>query len=97
VTTYNALRNADLRPGDLVAVRGVGGLDHLIQYARAAGFETVAISRSPDKESLARGSQDTLEFSALRGITPETPLEDVEAAYGRMLNNEARFRAVLTP
>jgi len=55
VTTYNALRNADLQPGDLVAVQGVGGLGHLgIQYARAAGYETVAISRSPDKEEFAR-------------------------------------------
>ncbi|RJX46825.1 alcohol dehydrogenase catalytic domain-containing protein, partial [Halonotius pteroides] len=54
VTTYNALRNADLQPGDLVAVQGVGGLGHLgIQYARAAGYETVAVSRSPDKEPLA--------------------------------------------
>ena len=54
VTTYNALRNADLQPGDLVAVQGVGGLGHLgIQYAHAAGYETVALSRSPDKESLA--------------------------------------------
>ena len=28
VTTYNALRNAGLRAGDLVAVQGVGGLGH---------------------------------------------------------------------
>ncbi len=56
VTTYNALRNADLQPGDLVAVQGVGGLGHLgIQYARAAGYETVAVSRSPEKEDLAVG------------------------------------------
>jgi NADPH2:quinone reductase len=54
VTTFNALRNSDAQPGDLVAVQGVGGLGHLaIQYAHAAGFETVAISRSPDKEALA--------------------------------------------
>ena len=54
VTTFNALRNADAQPGDLVAVQGVGGLGHLgIQYAHAAGFETVALSRSPDKEELA--------------------------------------------
>jgi NADPH2:quinone reductase len=185
VTTYNALRNADLQPGDLVAVQGVGGLGHLgIQYAHAAGYETVAISRSPDKEALAselgadhfvnaadedpaerlqaiggadgvlatapssdaiasvvegvgiggsvivvgvpgedvpvnaqhligtagsvegwgsgdaRDSQDALEFSSLRDITPEVetyPLEEVETAYGRMIENEARFRAVLEP
>jgi Zn-dependent alcohol dehydrogenases len=54
VTTFNALRNSDAGPGDLVAVLGVGGLGHLaIQYAHAAGFETVAISRSPDKKALA--------------------------------------------
>ena len=35
VTTYNALRNSPARPGDLVAVQGVGGLGHLgIQFTR---------------------------------------------------------------
>jgi NADPH2:quinone reductase len=54
VTTYNALRHTDAGPGDLVAVQGIGGLGHLgVQYAHAAGFETVALSRSSDKESLA--------------------------------------------
>ena len=55
ITTFNALRNAEADPGDLVAVQGIGGLGHLgIQYAHAMGFETVALSRSPDKEDLAR-------------------------------------------
>jgi NADPH2:quinone reductase len=54
ITTFNALRNSGAGPGDLVAVQGVGGLGHLgIQYARAMGFETVALSRSPDKRDLA--------------------------------------------
>ena len=54
VTTFNALRNADARPGDLVAVQGIGGLGHLgVQYASRAGFETVALSRSTEKEDLA--------------------------------------------
>lgn len=54
ITTFNALRNSDARPGDLVAVQGVGGLGHLgIQYAHAAGFETVAVSRGTDKKDLA--------------------------------------------
>jgi D-arabinose 1-dehydrogenase-like Zn-dependent alcohol dehydrogenase len=55
VTTYNALRNAGLRAGALVAVQGVGGLGHLgIQYARRMGFKTVGISRGPELEKLAR-------------------------------------------
>jgi len=55
ITTYNALRNAGLRAGDLVAVQGVGGLGHLgIQFARHMGFRTVAIGRGGDKEKLAK-------------------------------------------
>src|SRR3979411_2488503 len=46
ITTYNALRNADLRGGDLVAIQGIGGLGHLsIQFARRMGFRTVALGR----------------------------------------------------
>jgi propanol-preferring alcohol dehydrogenase len=55
VTTYNALRNAPLRPGDLVAVQGIGGLGHLgIQFARRMAFRTVAIARGHEKEALAK-------------------------------------------
>jgi Zn-dependent alcohol dehydrogenases len=48
----------------------------------------------------ARDSQDTLEFSSLREITPEIetyPLSEVSTAYERMIENEARFRVVLEP
>jgi len=54
VTTFNALRNAGARSGDLVAVQGLGGLGHLgVQYARAMGFEVVAVSRGEDKREFA--------------------------------------------
>src|SRR5438477_3318314 len=55
ITTYNALRNAGLRGGDLVAVQGIGGLGHLgVQFARQMGFHTVAIGRGREKEKLAK-------------------------------------------
>ena len=55
ITTYNALRNAGLRGGDLVAVQGIGGLGHLgIQFARHMGFHTVAIGRGREKEKLVK-------------------------------------------
>src|SRR5947208_9966654 len=55
VTTFNALRNGGARPGDLVAVLGLGGLGHLgVQYAARMGFRTAAIARGKDKEPLAR-------------------------------------------
>jgi len=54
ITTYNALRNTQARPGDVVAVLGLGGLGHLgVQYAAKMGFKTVGIARGSDKASLA--------------------------------------------
>lgn len=55
LTTFNALRNSGARPGDVVAVLGLGGLGHLgVQYAAKMGFKTVAIARGQDKGSLAK-------------------------------------------
>ena len=54
-TVWSGLRWADPQPGERIAVVGVGGLGHLaVQYAKAAGFTTVAISHSPDKDKLIR-------------------------------------------
>ncbi|NGP86746.1 alcohol dehydrogenase [Fodinibius halophilus] len=183
ITTFNALRNSDLEPGDIVAVQGIGGLGHLgVQYAHNFGCEVVALSRGSQKKELAKelgadhyinteaedaveklqslggadlilatapsskaisnivnglgrngqlmvvaatvdpievspmqlitgrksitgwpsgdakASEDTLDFSALKKITPKVetfPLEQANEAYDRMINNEARFRVVL--
>jgi D-arabinose 1-dehydrogenase-like Zn-dependent alcohol dehydrogenase len=55
ITTFNALRHSGARPGDLVAVLGIGGLGHLaLQFASRMGFDVVAIARGKDKEELAR-------------------------------------------
>ena len=184
ITTFNALRNQDLQPGDLVAVQGIGGLGHLgVQYAAAMGLEVVALSTSADKAELAQNlgashfvnvsstdpaealqardgadlilatapnsdaitsvvgglgrdgdlvivaatgeavqvppmaliqgrksvsgwpsgdakdSEETLSFSAQADALPEIetfPLVEAGTAYDRMIDNEARFRAVLT-
>jgi D-arabinose 1-dehydrogenase-like Zn-dependent alcohol dehydrogenase len=184
ITTYNALRNSGARPGDTVAVQGIGGLGHLaLQYAARMGFRTVALSSGADKEALARelgaheyvdtrqvpaaealrrlggadlvlataphaaaiagtldglkprgkllvvaapfeplqlsalsllsgrtvagwpsgsaiDSEETVRFSALAGVRPRVerfPLERAEEAYGKMMSNRVRFRAVLVP
>ncbi|GLW11501.1 alcohol dehydrogenase [Microtetraspora sp. NBRC 13810] len=55
VTVFNALRRTSARPGDLVAILGLGGLGHLgVQFAKKMGFDTVAIARGSEKESLAK-------------------------------------------
>lgn len=55
LTTFNALRNSGARPGNVVAILGLGGLGHLgVQYAAKMGFHTVGIARGKDKEPFAR-------------------------------------------
>lgn len=184
VTTYNSVRNSGARPGDTVAVQGIGGLGHLaIQYAARMGFRTVALSHGSEKEALARelgaheyvdtqkmsaadglkrlggadivlataphaeavastigglkprgkllivagvseplqvsaltllsgkaiagwpsgsaiDSEETMRFSALTGVRPrieQFPLERAEEAFGKVMANRVRFRAVLVP
>jgi propanol-preferring alcohol dehydrogenase len=54
-TTFNALRHSGARPGDTVAIHGVGGLGHVaVQFAAKMGFRTVAINRDRDREALVR-------------------------------------------
>jgi dehydrogenase len=54
-TVYSGFRLAEPKPGERVAVVGVGGLGHLgLQFAKAAGFRTIAVTRSTDKAGLLR-------------------------------------------
>ena len=56
VTVYSVLKTYAKNSGLKVAILGVGGLGHLaIQFAHAFGFETTAISSSPDKKAQALG------------------------------------------
>jgi len=62
-TVMSGLRNADPRPGDRVAVLGIGGLGHLaIQYARALGLDVVALTGTESKSQEARqlGAHDVV-------------------------------------
>jgi alcohol dehydrogenase len=54
-TVWSGLRMAAPQPHERIAVVGIGGLGHLaVQYAKAAGFTTIAVSRSPDKDRFIR-------------------------------------------
>ena len=55
ITTYDALRDSGARPGDLVAVQGIGGLGHLgIQFASKFGYKVAAIGLGSDDATLAK-------------------------------------------
>jgi D-arabinose 1-dehydrogenase-like Zn-dependent alcohol dehydrogenase len=55
ITTFNALRHSGAKPGDLVAVLGIGGLGHLgIQFASKFGYKVVAVGRGSESAALAK-------------------------------------------
>ena len=55
VTTYKGLKETEARPGEWVAISGIGGLGHVaIQYAKAMGLHVVALDVTDDKLALAR-------------------------------------------
>lgn len=79
ITTFNALRNSDLGPGDIVAVQGIGGLGHLaVQYANKFGCKVVALSRGTEKEELAYalGAHEYIDTEATN------PAEELQAMGG---------------
>lgn len=54
VTTYAAIKNAHVTPGETVAIFGVGGLGHLaVQYARLVGAKVIAVDITDEKLDLA--------------------------------------------
>lgn len=55
VTTYRGLKRSGARPGQWVAIIGIGGLGHIaIQYARAMGLRVAAVDVSAEKLALAK-------------------------------------------
>jgi len=65
VTTYKAVKVAQVGPSDIVAVFGVGGLGHMaVQYAQIAGATVVAIDVIDDKLDMARDLGATYTINA---------------------------------
>ena len=55
VTTYKGIRETEARPGEWIAISGIGGLGHLaVQYAKAMGLLVVALDIGEEKLALAR-------------------------------------------
>ncbi|MCS0497146.1 alcohol dehydrogenase AdhP [Ancylobacter sp. MQZ15Z-1] len=80
VTTYKGLKETEARPGEWVAISGVGGLGHIaIQYAKAMGFHVAALDVSPDKLERARATGADL---AVDARSPDAVAEIVKATGG---------------
>ena len=54
VTVYKGLKMLDCKPGDWVAISGIGGLGHCaVQYAKAMGFHVIGVDIDDAKLALA--------------------------------------------
>jgi D-arabinose 1-dehydrogenase-like Zn-dependent alcohol dehydrogenase len=97
ITTFNALRNSGVRPGELAAVLGIGGLGHLgVQFAAKMGCRTVAIARGADKEPLVRqlGAHHYIDNSTSDVAGELTKLGGARVILATLTNAEAMGAAI---
>lgn len=79
VTTYKAVKVSGARPGQLVAIFGIGGLGHLaLQYAKIAGASVVAVDVVDEKLELAK----SLGADHVVNATVEDPVEAIRRLGG---------------
>ena len=65
VTTYKGIKETEARPGEWLAISGIGGLGQLaVQYAKAMGLHVAALDITEDKLALARASGAELTVNA---------------------------------
>ncbi|MGA3158457.1 MAG: alcohol dehydrogenase AdhP [Steroidobacteraceae bacterium] len=66
VTTYKGIKETEARPGEWIAISGIGGLGHVaIQYAKAMGLHVVALDVTEEKLQLARTLGADLALNAM--------------------------------
>ena len=68
ITTYKGIKEADVRPGEWIAISGAGGLGHLaVQYAKAMGLQVVAVDIDDGKLEHAKQLGADLVVNATNG------------------------------
>jgi alcohol dehydrogenase, propanol-preferring len=91
VTVYKGLKVLECKPGDWVAISGIGGLGHMaVQYAKAMGFHVIAVDVADDKLALARelGAEVTLN-AATQDVVAEVQ-RHVRGAHGVLVTAVSR-------
>ena len=83
VTVYKGLKQTNARPGQWVAISGIGGLGHVaVQYARAMGLHVAAIDIDDAKLELARKLGASLTVNARQEDPVEVLQRDIGGAHG---------------
>lgn len=79
VTVYKGLKETEVRPGQWVAIVGIGGLGHMaVQYAKAMGMHVVAVDISDSKLKLAK----TLGADEVVNAARVDPVKEVTSQLG---------------
>ncbi len=86
VTVYKGLKVTEARPGDWVAISGIGGLGHMaVQYARAMGLNVAAVDVDDDKLRLAERLGASVAVNA-RNVDPAAFLrKEIGGAHGALV------------
>ncbi|GAX88551.1 alcohol dehydrogenase AdhP [Effusibacillus lacus] len=91
VTTYKALKVSGAKPGDWVAIYGIGGLGHVaLQYAKAMGFNVIAVDIQNEKLELAKSLGADLTINGKK-VNPE---EEIQKQVG---GAQAAISVAVTP
>lgn len=80
VTTYKGIKETDAKPGEWLAISGIGGLGQLaVQYAKAMGLHVAALDITDAKLALARASGAEVTVNAK---TPDAAAQIVKQTGG---------------
>lgn len=91
VTVYKGLKVLDCKPGDWVAVSGIGGLGHMaVQYAKAMGFHVIAVDIADDKLALARALGADMTVNAATQDAVREVQTHVRGAHGVLVTAVSR-------
>lgn len=96
VTTYKAVKQAKLKPGDFVAVIGVGGLGQMaIQYAKAMGYRPIGIDLSDEKVELALKSGAEFAFNSKKVDAVEAVIKATNGGAHGVVNTSVATQAAV--
>ena len=91
VTVYKGLKETEARPGQWVAISGVGGLGHVaVQYAKAMGLHVAAIDVAESKLALARELGADLTINAAEEDPVARLQRDIGGAHGVLVTAVSR-------
>lgn len=92
VTVYKGLKVLECKPGDWVAISGIGGLGHLaVQYAKAMGFHVAAVDIDDEKLALASRLGASMVINARRQDPAHEMQRAIRGAHGVLVTAVSRI------